>query len=86
MRQQVLYGDMLDQYILSGFPTIGFYLIFYANKYNVQHSDALPGGISCDSPLDILSMVTNKLESVFGSHNHAAIKNACTWMWSVFEQ
>ena len=46
----------------------------------------LLGGALCDSLLDLVILVDDKLESVFGSPNCAVNKNSCLWLWSIFEQ
>ena len=71
---------LLDQHTFSGFPNLGFYFPLYVSKYHVRCDDALPGGVLCDSPLDLVSRVPNKLESVFGSPDCAGNKNICPWI------
>ena len=79
-------GALLYQHTITGLLAIGFYLTFYVSKYHVRRDDVLTGGALCDSTLDFVIRVPNKLESVFGSTNRAANKNAYPWIWRVFEQ
>ena len=69
MRLNVRSGELLDQHTLSGFPAIGFYLHLYESGYHIRRDDAPPGGVLCDTPLDYVGQVSNKLESVFGYPN-----------------
>ena len=77
---------MLYEHTLVGFPTPGFSLFLYVNKYHVSRDDVLPGVVLCDSHQGFASRVPNKLESVFGSNKRKANKNACSWIWSFFGQ
>ena len=79
-------GALLYQHTITGLLAIGFYLTFYVSKYHVQRYDALPGGVLCDSPLGFVIRVPNIIESAFSYLDLTANKNACTWIWSVFEQ
>ena len=79
-------GDLLDHHTLFRLPAIGFYLPLYVSKYHARRDDALPGGVFCDGPIYLLSRVPNTFESVVSSTNLAANKNACPWLWSIFEK
>ena len=74
------FGYLLDKHTLSGFPELGFNLPFYVSKYHVRRDDTLSDGVLCDSPLGSVIRVTNIFESIFGSTDHAANKNACPWI------
>ena len=76
---------ILDQHTLIELCAVVFSLHFYVIKYRARRDDALPGSILCNSPLVFVIRVPSKLGIVFSSPDCASNKNACTWLWGVFE-